>query len=114
MPSLVIKADNEVIIHVIIEEYLKLSDFFVDYFQKHPKIRTVCDLTSKVCNLPESWFTLRIRRFLAMQALSKINGKNMIHLTCYDFELLKNDFLKILKSFCSRSDIVVTITALNC
>lgn len=57
------------ILNEILDGYSRVVSFFIDYFWEHPEIRSESLIKAEIYNLPETWFTARMRQCAAREAL---------------------------------------------
>jgi IS605 OrfB family transposase len=58
----------------ILAEYSKVVNFFIDHFWDHPTKKT--QLLKSIVDLPTTWFTARLRKVAAREALDLIKSSN--------------------------------------
>ncbi len=66
------------ILDEILDEYIRVVNFFIDYFWEHPEFTSENQVKADIYNLPETWFTARMRQCAAREALSMVLGAKNI------------------------------------
>ena len=66
------KKQNE--LSVILSEYSKVVNIFIDYFWLNPEKATKGELLKPVVDIPETWLSARLRKVAAREAIDMINA----------------------------------------
>ena len=66
------KKQNDLLI--ILSEYSKVVNIFIDYFWMNPEKATKGELLKPVVDIPETWLSARLRKVAAREAIDMINA----------------------------------------
>ena len=66
------KKKNE--LSVILSEYSKVVNIFIDYFWLNPEKATKGELLKPIVDIPETWLSARLRKVAAREAIDMINA----------------------------------------
>ena len=66
------KKQNE--LSIILSEYSKVVNIFIDYFWLNPDKATKGELLKPVVDIPETWLSARLRKVAAREAIDMINA----------------------------------------
>ena len=69
------KKQNE--LSVILSEYSKVVNIFIDYFWLNPEKATKGELLKPVVDIPETWLSARLRKVAAREAIDMINASKV-------------------------------------
>ena len=67
-----VKKKNE--LSVILSEYSKVVNIFIDYFWLNPEKATKGELLKPIVDIPETWLSGRLRKVGAREAIDMINA----------------------------------------